>query len=1382
MSSPFDTLLPGGAPELRASQEWLRLVFDKANDMMAVIEAGPGPVFRVVSVNRQYVAVVRAAGFAVTAENLVGKTLVELVAEVFKFPPATGAALLARYQEASRSPQAMHYEETVETPVGRWYGDTTLTPIRDDTGLCTFILYTSRDITDRRRSEEALRRSEELFRAIVGDQSEMIVRWKPDGTRTFVNQAYCKFFGGTPQAMVGSSFFPLIVEADREAIREKIRSLTPDHPVAVATHRSHGASGEILWQEWSDRGIFDADGRLVELQSVGRDITERKRAEIIADLHRTTLEQIASGSALPRTLESILMFVQGQLAGAIASILLVDEEGRLRHGSGPGLPTAYCEAVDGAQIGPSAGSCGTAAYLGRTVSVADIATDPLWKDYKGLALQYGLRACWSTPIFSKKRKVLGTFAIYYREPRSPAPREVNLVEDTTPLAAIAIERAQVERALQASEERFRATFAQAAVGMAHLSLDGHWLRANDKLCDITGYTREELLTHTFADLLHPEDKAAEDLQFQRLADGQVDNWLRELRFERRSGETVWVTAAMSVIRQPTGGRGYLIAAIDDISERKTAESRLHRLNRLYAVSSSINEAIIRIRDPQKLYEAACQIAVEEGLLQLAWVGLIDEETRTLKPVCSCGNDHGYTAGLNISIDDVPAGRGTGGRAVRTGTYAYSNDLEHDPLMAPWRRESLARGLRSIASFPLKIEGRVIGVIAVLAGQPNFFTTDELQLLDALAANLSFAIELAQKERERQAASAALSENQRVLSTLLGNLPGMAYRCRNDQHWTMEFVSNGCRELTGYAAEELLFNRVTSYEAITHPEDRPAVRRAIEAAVQQGRQFDLHYRIVTLSGAEKWVWERGVGIVSPTGELRWLEGFITDVSERRHAEEQVKSQAALLDKAHDAIIVRDLEDVVIYWNKSAERLYGVPAAEAHGRRISELIYRDLTGFNAARQDVMATGGWSGILNQIDRQGREIVVDSSWTLVRDDHGQPKSILVINTDITEKRKIEAQFLRAQRVENIGTLAGGIAHDLNNILTPIVMSIDMLRLKITAAEDLAMLDALHASATRGAQMIRQILAFARGAEGKRERLQPVELVWDIQRICRDTFPKSIQTQTRMPPEVPGIVGDSTQLHQVLLNLCVNARDAMPQGGTLILGLETLEITRAAQTDFPQLKPGPHVVFHVSDTGAGIPEAIKEKIFDPFFTTKPVGKGTGLGLATAQGIVKSHGGCVHVASRVGVGSTFSIYLPAEPSSPREQARLKQSSLPRGKGELILVVDDETAILSLARRTLETFGYRVVTAPNGAEAVKIYSQQPHDIALVLTDMMMPVMDGPATIQALLQINPRLPIIAASGYSSQESAAKAVAAGVKHFLPKPYTAEALLKVLQTLLRG
>lgn len=507
------------------------------------------------------------------------------------------------------------------------------------------------------------------------------------------------------------------------------------------------------------------------------------------------------------------------------------------------------------------------------------------------------------------------------------------------------------------------------------------------------------------------------------------------------------------------------------------------------------------------------------------------------------------------------------------------------------------------------------------------------------------------------------------------------------------------------------------------------------------------------------------------------------AERRRAEEQIREQAALLDVDPDAIVVVDLEERVRFWNLGAQRMYGWPAAEATGRALAELGYRKaVPSLAEVRRLLLEQGEWTGEQHFTARDGRAVTVESRWRWVAGSHGQPKAILIISSDVSEKKVLEAQFLRAQRLESIGTLAGGIAHDLNNVLAPVLMAVQILRAKLTSPDDVELLDMLESSVKRGAGLVKQILSFARGVQGQRTPVQLRHIILDMLKVARDTFPPSIRIRNDVAADLWPVAGDPTQLYQVLMNLCVNSRDAMPGGGALEIEAENLVLDEHFARHKIEARPGPYVVLTVRDTGSGISPETIDKIFDPFFSTKEPGQGTGLGLSTSLGIVRSHGGFIDVASEVNRGTTFKVYLPAANLDDAVAREALPRDLPMGSGELILVVDDEPSVRELTRKALETRGYRILTAADGTEAVALYAQRQSEIRLVLTDLAMPFMDGPATIRALRRLDPQTKIVIFSGLMDPKGIEELAEPGRTWFLQKPFTTHKLVEVISGALGG
>ncbi len=668
-------------------------------------------------------------------------------------------------------------------------------------------------------------------------------------------------------------------------------------------------------------------------------------------------------------------------------------------------------------------------------------------------------------------------------------------------------------------------------------------------------------------------------------------------------------------------------------------------------------------------------------------------------------------------------------------------------------------LQSAKIAPIVQASRVIGTIATIED------VTERVLREA---------ELQHQIQELKRTESALMATQSQLQYLLSSSPAVIYTCPPDRPYCPNFVSENIIERLGYRPEEFLeFPRF--WRDRIHPEDVPDLCSSINDLYQRGHAL-REYRVRHSDGSYRWVRDEMKLIGKGEQQVAEIVGALYDITERKRAEEQVRQQAALLDVATDAIWVKDLEQNILFWNKGAEKLYGWTRQEATAQSSSRLFeVKSAEELNYIEQTILTTGEWHGELEQVTKAGKSITVASRQTLVRDDRDRPCSILSVNTDITEKKQLEAQFLRAQRLESIGTLASGIAHDLNNILTPILGAVQLLQMFPLNAQQMRLVSMLEINTLRGADLLKQVLSFAKGLDGDRTLIQVKHLIDETTAIARETFPKSIEISTAIDPQLWLISGDPTHLHQILMNLCVNARDAMPNGGILSIQSENITLTEADLTLDPEAHVGSYIKLTIRDTGTGIPPEILDRLFEPFFTTKGSGKGTGLGLPTVRGIVKNHSGFLLVSSQVGKGTAFTVYLPAIQGT--EALTSEPTELPFGTGELILVVDDEVAICEIAQALLQKFGYHVLTANDGMEAISLYSQRSSEIAVVILDMMMPFMDGSLTLKALQKINPSVKVIAVSGLLSNFPLAESGENSSITCLSKPYKTRDLLCLIR-----
>ncbi len=594
--------------------------------------------------------------------------------------------------------------------------------------------------------------------------------------------------------------------------------------------------------------------------------------------------------------------------------------------------------------------------------------------------------------------------------------------------------------------------------------------------------------------------------------------------------------------------------------------------------------------------------------------------------------------------------------------------------------------------------------------------------------------------------------------------------------TLEFleVNDAAVEGYGYTRDEFL---AMSLVDIHPPEDRPRLMENL-ASERPNLQHSGEWRHLRKDGSVI-----DVEIDSHLLEfMRRQAALVTaqDITRRKEAEEKLRESEirfrSLIERSSDVISILDGTGKLVYVSPSVS-IIGYSVEEAVGMSVFELVDPEETSklmealnMVIREPDVVHSFGF-----RFRHRNGSWVDSESTALNALNVPEIRGIVVNSRDITEKKRLEKQFLRTQRMESIGTLAGGIAHDLNNVLAPILLSLDMIREMNPDVRSGKLIDTLEASANRGAELVRQVLSFARGVEGERTAVQLRHLIREIEKITRETFPRSISVVTNAPKDLWTISGDATQLHQVMMNLCVNARDAMPRGGTIEIAAANKMLDETYVHGHVEAKVGPYVVLNVSDTGIGIPPSLLDRIFEPFFTTKEVGKGTGLGLSTVMTIIKSHGGFVDVYSEEGKGTRFSVHLPAQIDVRLvDREKEKKESL-SGNGELIMVVDDEAAVREITKAMLESHGYRTILATDGQQALGLFAAEKGGIALVITDMMMPNLDGSSTAKALRKIDPNIKIVAMSGLAKSEYQLSEL--GMSACLTKPFTSVQLLSTVR-----
>ncbi len=922
------------------------------------------------------------------------------------------------------------------------------------------------------------------------------------------------------------------------------------------------------------------------------------------------------------------------------------------------------------------------------------------------------------------------------------------------------------------------------LGIGHL-VNQRLCAANPKLAEITG--RTELIGLRFPELFlsAKEFERVQSHLERELALHPVASI--ETRWLRADGGRVEiqlnVTATPGELGTQNAERGthYTFTALD-ITARRDALEEIVLCHQQLAGFHTISEIMQGDEPGIETFNAIAREVSEMTGFPVVAIELCDFQRSVM---VYCGSHGVELAGLPEPLE-IPMDVTPSGQVALTGeTLVETEAAVRRECAAPFFRQMAAE---TFVCVPIKTNRQVVGALSLAHRRRETVHSRVLLQIESLA---NYLATLFARLRARE----AVRKGEAELAAVYDRAPNVM--CLLDEKLRIVQANRAALEFSRrWDAQRSLLSpgAFLNCEALAkNPGSRCGgtevctvcdLRRAVTETLKSGKgwhQVRITKRVVRDGGVEE------LTLLISTVRLRLDTSTrvllcLEDISQNERADEKIRSQAALLDVARDAIIVRDFADKITYWNEGAHRLYGWTAAEAVGRTMSELLLGE-DGKVAAEafRAVQDREDWAGEMQNLTRAGGKLTVQSRWTVVRDRTGAPQGILVVNTDHTEKKRLEAQLLRAQRLESIGTLASGLAHDLNNVLAPIMMSVHMLKEEATSDTMRTCLETLETCAQRGSDIVGQVLLFARGVEGSRVPVHPKHLLADIQRIVRETFPRSIRVESSISKQPALVECDATQLQQVLMNLCVNARDAMPQGGTLSLRSEVVRLGAESTGLHPKARAGSYVVLSVTDTGTGIAPEVMEKIFDPFFTTKPLGHGTGLGLPIVMGIAENHGGFVQVESKVGVGTTFRVYLPTAVS---EQEKLVGprggADLPPGHGETVLVVDDEPAIRRIVDVILSKNGYRTVVAADGREAVALFHQHKDEIAVVVSDLMMPYQDGPTTIRAIRQVKRAVRVVAITGLGEEVRMAEAKAAGAEVFVKKPFTAGQLLTTMRDLL--
>jgi len=1082
-------------------------------------------------------------------------------------------------------------------------------------------------------------------------------------------------------------------------------------------------------------------------------------------------------------------------------------------------------------------------------------------------------------------------------------------------------RREEVRKLRESEELFRASFESATVGVCLVATDGRFINVNRTLCDMLGYSREELLQLTFNDVTHEEDKEIGRTFLANALSGGPKTMQTEKRYLHKDGRVVWAFLSTALIEQSREHGGYMISYIQDITERKQAatallalqrhrertlsalgeglqvidrngiiiyenpaaaamlgwntheiigrnghqlmhhtradgspypreeckilatlrdgvarrvedevfwrkdgtsfsaayictamrddtgeinevvvafrditeqkkaDEHIRRLNRTYLVLSGVNQTIVREKSTQNMMEEICRICVELGKFRMVWIGLFDEATRKIQPVASGGVLEGYLDLLNLDMDDKTRTTGPAGRSFLSGQRVVCDNIEHDPGMLPWRDEALKRGYRSAACFPLKIRGRTTGVINLYADEPGFFDEEELRLLDELAGDTGFAMEVGQLENERREAGLSLEQSEERFSRIFQSSP-IPTTLRTLSDGKFLDANESFLRMSDFTRKEVIGHTPLELSLYFDPEKYAYI---MEQLREHGHLYAHEQLFRTKSGEIRnhFLW---FDVITISGQQCVLV-FALDITERIRAEETLREKQAQLLHAMDIAKLAHWEfDVATNLFTGEEHIFqllGTTSEKEGGLSMSPDIYirkfvhPDDAQTVASELVTAVTTTDPHFSRQFEHRiiradKTEGVMITRSRVVMDAAGRTAKIYGANQDITESRKLEAQFRQAQKMEAVGQLASGVAHDFNNILAVISMQAGFL----VEDENLTpmqseLLREMEGAVQRAADLTRQLLMFSR-----RQTMQPRDLdlntvIINISKMLKRILREDVECHFNCALQPLYVNIDAGMMDQVLMNLTVNARDAMPDGGKIVIETSGVELDEAAASQLPQARPGSFACLSVSDTGCGIPPENMQRIFEPFFTTKDVGKGTGLGLATVFGIVQQHQGWLNISSEVGRGTTFRIYLPRIAQGGHGGPGEKRPPSTFAGTETILMVEDDTPLRFTISSALSHLGYTVLEAATGAEGVQIWEQNRKEIQLLLTDLMLPGgMNGKEMARQILKQKPGLKVLYTSGYSSEVAGKDLILEEGINYLSKPFNAHRLAQAIRS----
>jgi len=1385
---------------LRKSEERLRLAWETCPDAFSVSRLDNGTY---VDVNTGYLEL---TGY--DREELVGKSALHLP---FWHNPADRARLVSGLAKDG-------YVKDLETKMRRKDGEVRTVLI--SAGVMTLdgeahILALTKDVEDIKKAAEAIRRSEQSYRQLVESATDIIYRTDSNGCFTFVNPIAIRLTGYSEDEIIGRNYLEVVhPERRKEVARfygiQFVKKLADSYYELPLLSKK----GETIWVGQHVQLLLENDAP-VGFQAIARDITDRKLAECALDQERLrfhTLAEQAPYAIAMLSADGRFLYTNPRFQEMFGYDLREIPTGRdwfrkaypddeYRHqviaawledlaGSGvgeqrPRVFTVTCK--DGLkkivhfrpvqlQTGEHLMTCEDitdrvyaerilAEHVWMLENILDKAADGICVCHNIEEFPYVRFTHWNprmTEITGYNMAEINQEGWYQTMYPDPATRQaaaermarmrdgediraeewVIATKDGTPkplsistsvvkeedgqIHVLAImqditKRKKDEAALRESEDRFRSTFEQAAVGICHVSPDGRFLRVNQKLCDILGYNINELLSLTFQEITHPDDLESDVEYVRQILADKVQTYSMEKRYIRKDGSPLWANLTVSLTRELSGAPRYFISVVEDISYRKTAEQALLDSEERYRALVEESFDGIYAQKSGKIVFANSQLSQMLGYSGSELVGM--DHWRIYHP-----DYHEVTsswAQAYMRGESVPS--------------RYEVKLQRS----------------NGASFDAEISAKAV----MVEGQPGI----QVWIRDIT---------------ERKKAEESLRESEERYRELFHNSADLIYTHDLDGNFTS--VNRAVEGLLGYAHEE--FMKLNIWQVID-PEHLNATAENLRMKVNAHFDRTGPYEVLgrTKSGQPVWLEVNSRALIHE-GQLIGIHGTARDISDRKLAQEQLRKLLVAVEQAGETIVVTDPTGKIEYVNPSFESTTGYSVEEAIGQnpRIVKSGRHDRAFYREMWETIAEGRVWRGRLTNRRRDGTLYEETATISPVKDEKGAIINYIAVKRDVTSEVSLQKQLLQAQKMEALGTLAGGMAHDFNNLLQAILGYSDILLMKKSSTDpDRKKLEVIQQAALDGADLVSRILAFSRKAETK---VRPIELNEEIRRVdalLRRILPKMIQIDLVLAEDLSIINANPAQIEQVLLNLGINAQHAMPDGGQLLIETSNVSISDEYLQTHLGSKPGRYVLLTVSDTGVGIEPAVLDRIFEPFFTTKTNGEGTGLGLSMVHGIIIQHGGFIRCYSEPGRGTSFKIYFPVADKGLASNLAVTREMAAFGT-ETVLLVDDDDRIREMGRQMIEMGGYRVIAAGSGEEALEVYSARKEEISLIILDLIMPGMGGGRCLQELLRIDPDARVLVASGYSGNGLVVGEKGKGARGFVSKPYDSKDIFIAIRKVL--